>query len=143
ALSCYFLYRSVFAWWQAFFVITNSRVILINWQQKRQLTSIPITKADDMSLILTLPGRIIGYGAFLLKMSDPRGHARKISRLPYPEQLYLEMIGLIFQALACPYSRHEHPGTRPGLQAGSPIYAADLRRDHHRISWFRSRRRRK
>jgi hypothetical protein len=96
---CYFLYRSVLAWWHAFFVVTNSRLILINWQRKRRMAFIPIEDAREMTYIRTLPSRIIGYGSFMLKMSGPHAAASKISYLPYPEQLYLEVTALVLRTL--------------------------------------------
>lgn len=95
-VSCYFLYRSVLAWLRTYFVLTSSRVILINWKWKRRLIVIPINEADDMSLIRTLPGRLFGYGSFSIRRSGRRGHARKIRYMPYPEQVYLEVCGMIF-----------------------------------------------
>jgi hypothetical protein len=96
APSCYFLYRSVLTWWHAFFVVTFSRVILINWQQKRPPIIISLTKISDMTFSRTPLGRLIGYGSFELEMSDPREHTLEISYVPYPEQLYLEVAAMIF-----------------------------------------------
>jgi hypothetical protein len=95
-LSCYFLYRGVLAWSQAYFVVTRSRIILLNWQRKQRLAFIPIAEAGEMSYIRTLPGQIIGYCTFALKMSGPSARARKVKYIPYPEQLYLEVTGLTF-----------------------------------------------
>jgi hypothetical protein len=95
-LSCYFLYRSVLAWWRTFLVITIRRILLINWQRKRRLITIPIMEADDISFVRTLPGQFVGYGSFQLNDSGLRRRLRKIKYLPYPEQLYLELCAMIF-----------------------------------------------
>jgi hypothetical protein len=94
--SCYLLYHSIVAWLRTFLVVTTSRFLFIKWWRNRQLTVIPISEADDMSFVRTLPGRLVGYGSFLLKRSGPRGRVLKITYLPYPEQVYLEVAGLIF-----------------------------------------------
>lgn len=94
--SSYFFYHSVLAWQRTYFALTNSRMILINWQRKRRLTVIPVAEGSDMSLIRTLPGQLMGYGSFLLRRSELPKRARKISHLPFPEQLYLEVAGLIY-----------------------------------------------
>jgi hypothetical protein len=95
--SGYFLYHRVLIWSRTFFVVTSNRIILINWQRKRRLLVIPIAGADDMSFIRTVPGRLLGYGSFLLYAADLPKRAFKIGYLPYPEQLYLEVSALIFR----------------------------------------------
>lgn len=97
APSSYFLYRRTLSWQRAFFVTTNSRIILINWRRGSELTAISISEADDMCIIRTAPGRLLGYGSFLLRVSGTPGRIRKINYLPYPEQLYLEVVGLIYK----------------------------------------------
>ena len=93
---CYFLYRRLFAWMRTFFVATSVRLILIDWKGKVQLTVIPIKEAGAMSFIRSLSGRVLGYGSFVLRVPDHGGHLRKIKFLPYPDQLYLELLGLVF-----------------------------------------------
>jgi hypothetical protein len=95
-LVCYFLLHSVSTWRKTYFVVTSARIILVGFYRK--LTVIPITEADDMILVRTPPGRIMGYGSFLIKKPAPSRRAYKIRYLPYPEQLYLEVSALIFPA---------------------------------------------
>lgn len=96
APSCYFFYRRLFVWMRTWFVFTSVRLIRIGWKGKVQLTVIPIKEAGAMSYIRSLPGRVIGYGSFVLRVPDPDGHLRKIKFLPYPDLLYLELLGSIF-----------------------------------------------
>ena len=42
-------------------------------------------------------GRILGYGEFILESAGQDQALNKIDHLPYPEQLYLEVCGLIFK----------------------------------------------
>jgi hypothetical protein len=98
-LSCYLVYHSIRAWLRAYIVITSARIMLVNLQWKHPLVVIPLADAYDMTYVRTLiPGRIAGYASFLLKQSGPRRRPRKIRYLPYPEQLYLEVSGLLFPA---------------------------------------------
>jgi hypothetical protein len=98
-LSCYLVYHSIRAWLRACIVVTGARIMLINLRWKHPLIVIPLADAYDMTYVRTLiPGRIAGYASFLIKQSGPRRRPRKIRYLPYPEQLYLEVSGLLFPA---------------------------------------------
>jgi len=97
-LCGYILYRSVFRWLRFYFVLTNSRMLLVNGHRKRSLTAIPITEAGYLSFTRTLPGAVVGYGAFRFNTGYlPKGE-RKVNLLPFPEQLYLEISGLILSS---------------------------------------------
>jgi hypothetical protein len=61
------------------------------------VTEIPLSEATGLSFIRTMPGRLLGYGTFRVKQPGSRWRVRKIRFLPYPEQLYLELSGLIFR----------------------------------------------
>jgi hypothetical protein len=41
-------------------------------------------------------GRLLGYGEFILESAGQDQALRVVDHLPYPEQLYLEVCGLIF-----------------------------------------------
>jgi hypothetical protein len=42
-------------------------------------------------------GRILGYGKFILESAGQDQALTDVDYLPYPEQLYLEVCGLIFK----------------------------------------------
>jgi hypothetical protein len=42
-------------------------------------------------------GRILGYGKFILESAGQDQALTNVDYLPYPEQLYLEVCGLIFK----------------------------------------------
>ncbi len=42
-------------------------------------------------------GRVPGYGEFILESAGQDQALRVVDHLPYPEQLYLEVCGLIFE----------------------------------------------
>jgi hypothetical protein len=62
------------------------------------MTEIPLSEATGLTFIRTFPGRLLGYGTFPVKRASSRWRRRKIRFLPYPEQLYIEVCGLIFRA---------------------------------------------
>lgn len=92
----YISYRRTRAWHQGLFVLTSRRIILVGWRWKRPLIAIPVGEAADMTFIRTMQGRLLGYGTFQLRAFTGRRHSLRISHLPYPEQLYLEVSGLNF-----------------------------------------------
>ena len=57
----------------------------------------PLSEATGLSFIRTIPGRLLGYGTFRVKRPGSLWRVLKIRFLPYPEQLYLEVCGLIFR----------------------------------------------
>jgi hypothetical protein len=96
-LSCLLACWRAFVWWRTFLVVTGGRMIVMSrrWRRRR-MVAIPLYEADDMTFVRSLPGRIAGYGTFLIRPADGRRRARAIRFLPYPEQLYIEVCGLLF-----------------------------------------------
>jgi hypothetical protein len=88
---------SVAAWLRGWVVITSQRLLIFGWWRIGHVTQMPITAADQLAFIRTLPGRLFGYGTFRLKRPGSRWRVIKVRFLPYPEQLYLETIGLVFR----------------------------------------------
>jgi hypothetical protein len=56
----------------------------------------PLVKVTDMSFQRSTLGRLLGYGEFILESAGQDQALRVVDHLPYPEQLYLEVCGLIF-----------------------------------------------
>jgi hypothetical protein len=96
-LLSYLFYRSKLAWQRALFVVTSRRIILASWRRSSPLIVLPVTDAEDMVFSRTVRGRLLSYGSFKLWRlgTDPR--AFKIDYLPYPEQIYLEVCGLVYR----------------------------------------------
>jgi hypothetical protein len=85
------------AWLVGYFVVTQKRILILRWRGVSRLTEIPLSEATGLRFIRTFPGRLLGYGTFRVKRASSRWRSRKIRFLPYPEQLYLEVCGLIFR----------------------------------------------
>jgi uncharacterized membrane protein YdbT with pleckstrin-like domain len=62
----------------------------------RKVGMMPLGKVTDMSFQRTLAGRLFGYGEFIVESAGQDQALRTIDFLPYPDQLYLEVCGLIF-----------------------------------------------
>jgi uncharacterized membrane protein YdbT with pleckstrin-like domain len=86
-----------FLWLESFFVVTTQRLLLITGIFTRTVNMLPLAKVTDMSFRRSALGRLIGYGEFIVESAGLDQAMRRIDHLPYPEQLYLEVCGLLFK----------------------------------------------
>lgn len=87
----------VIEWVETYFVVTSQRFILATGLITRQVKMMPLAKVTDMTFERSAMGRILGYGEFILESAGQNQALERIKHLPYPEQLYLEVCGLIFK----------------------------------------------
>src|SRR5580658_10311667 len=87
----------VFEWTETYFVVTSQRMLLATGLVTKKVNMMPLTKVTDMSFQRSSLGRILGYGEFILESAGQDQALRIVDHLPYPEQLYLEVCGLIFK----------------------------------------------
>ena len=91
----YFLQR-VAAWQATYFTVTDMRMILVSGFMVRKVAMMPLARVTDMSFRRSALGRLLGYGEFIVESAGEEQALRSIDFLPYPEQLYLEVCGLVF-----------------------------------------------
>jgi uncharacterized membrane protein YdbT with pleckstrin-like domain len=91
------LILKVFEWSVNYFVVTSQRMLLASGIVTRKVNMMPLAKVTDMSFQRSTLGRILGYGQFILESAGQDQALRIVDYLPYPEQLYLEVCGLIFK----------------------------------------------
>jgi membrane protein YdbS with pleckstrin-like domain len=84
-------------WAVNYFVVTSQRMLLATGLIIRKVNMMPLTKVTDMSFQRTTLGRVLGYGEFIVESAGQDQALRNVKFLPYPEQLYLEVCGLIFK----------------------------------------------
>ncbi len=87
----------VFDWHENYFVITSQRLLLTQGFATRKVNMMPLAKVTDMSFQRSPMGQLLGYGQFIVESAGQDQALRDIDLLPYPEQLYLEVCGLIFK----------------------------------------------
>jgi uncharacterized membrane protein YdbT with pleckstrin-like domain len=87
----------IFEWVETYFVVTSQRFVLATGIVTRKVNMMPLAKVTDMSFQRSPMGRILGYGEFILESAGQDQALNRIDHLPYPEQLYLEVCGLIFK----------------------------------------------
>ena len=91
----YFLQR-VAARQATYFTVTDMRMILVSGFMVRKVAMMPLARVTDMSFRRSALGRLLGYGEFIIESAGQEQALRTINFLPYPEQLYLEVCGLVF-----------------------------------------------
>jgi uncharacterized membrane protein YdbT with pleckstrin-like domain len=87
----------VLDWSLTYFVITSQRLLLAKGFVQRKVDMMPLTKVTDMSFNRSATGQLLGFGEFVVESAGQDQALRHIDHLPYPEQLYLEVCGLIFK----------------------------------------------
>jgi uncharacterized membrane protein YdbT with pleckstrin-like domain len=96
ALVARLLYK-IYEWLEDYFVVTSQRLLLATGVFTRTVNMMPLGKVTDMSFRRSTMGRLLGYGEFVVESAGQDQALRRVDHLPYPEQLYLEVCGLIFK----------------------------------------------
>jgi membrane protein YdbS with pleckstrin-like domain len=87
----------VWAWAVSYFAVTSQRLLLVQGVIIRKVNTMSLTKVTDVSLKQSLVGRVLGYGKFIVKSAGQDRAVTNVRFIPYAEQLYLEVYGLIFK----------------------------------------------
>ena len=87
----------IVVWVLYYFVVTSQRLLLTQGFPTRNVNMMPLAKVTDMSFRRTATGQILGYGEFIVESAGQDQALSRVPFLPYPEQLYLEVCGLIFR----------------------------------------------
>jgi membrane protein YdbS with pleckstrin-like domain len=96
AVLLLWLVYKVVEWSMDYFIVTSRRMLLATGVFTRKVAMMPLVKVTDMSFQRSTLGRLLGYGEFILESAGQDQALRVVDHLPYPEQLYLEVCGLIF-----------------------------------------------
>jgi uncharacterized membrane protein YdbT with pleckstrin-like domain len=91
------LLLAIYEWLEDYFVVTSSRIMTATGVIRKSVKMMPLTKVTDMRFERSAWGRILGYGTFIVESAGQDQALRQVDLLPYPEQLYLEVCGLIFK----------------------------------------------
>jgi Bacterial PH domain len=98
-------------WSIRYIVITSERMILISGWFSRKVKVIPLPRLAGMTLERSGSGRLLGYGTFV---DESDGRRRIIcDYVPYPEQAYLILSGMLFPTAADDEDDVEPPRLSP------------------------------
>jgi hypothetical protein len=87
-------------WSVDYFVVTSERLLLTTGFLTRRVNMMPLTKVTDMSFKRSFAGRLLGYGEFIVESAGQDQALRNVAYIPYPEQLYLLICGMLFPSSA-------------------------------------------
>lgn len=87
----------IYQWLEDYFVVTSQRLLLAEGIFKKTVNMMPLGKVTDMRFERSFVGRALGYGTFIVESAGQDQALHTINHLPYPEQLYIEVCGLIFK----------------------------------------------
>jgi hypothetical protein len=95
-------------WSTEYLVVTSGRLLLISGIFSRRISITPLTTISDLSFDRPFAGRLFGYGTFIIERAEKA--LSMLEYLPYPEQLYLEICGLIFPGIGGEEGEESVPG---------------------------------
>jgi len=83
-------------WAVDYFVITTERLLLTTGLLTRKVAMMPLSKVTDMSFQRSFAGRLLGYGEIIVESAGQNQALDRVPYIPYPEQLYLLVCGMLF-----------------------------------------------
>jgi hypothetical protein len=87
-------FADVMSWSVQYIVISEKRLILTSGLFGRRITVVPLPTLKDLAFARSTGGRLLGYGAFTFEGGGKANAV--IDYIPYPEQIYLEIYGLLY-----------------------------------------------
>jgi len=96
-------------WRCTYFIITENRLMLVTGIFSKNIGMMPLVKVTDMRLERSPLARIFGYGKFVIESAGQEQALRDVPFVPYPQQLYQEILAMIF-----PKKPSGRPGDDPG-----------------------------
>ncbi len=117
-------------WRHDWFVATDRRLLLFYGFITRKVSMMPLSKVTDMSYTRSVPGRLLGYGRFVMESAGHDQALREVHWVPQPDANYRAICAEIFRltdrrfASAGPVRLdHEHPA--PGALLPDPYAGWD------------------
>ena len=86
----------VATWWRRYFVVTENRLMLITSLVDTDVGMMPLAKVTDMRLHQSTFGQALGYADFIVESAGQDQALSRINFVPYPSQMYQEILALIF-----------------------------------------------
>jgi hypothetical protein len=94
--AVWFLGWEIVNWWSDRFVVTDKRLMLVHGLFRRDVDMMPLGKVTDMRYERTIPGRLLGFGSFVMESA---GQDQALSRVKFvtgPDELYQRICALVF-----------------------------------------------
>lgn len=113
-----YLAWELLSWWADRFVVTNKRVMLAHGILLRKVDMMPLGKVTDMRYERTVPGRLLGYGAFVMESAGQDQALSRVSFIWRPDWLYREICRLLFTPDQVAPAADGDDGTGAGPRGG-------------------------
>ena len=84
------------AWSVSYLAVTSVRLIFITGFITHKVITVPLAAINDFSFYRTQLGRLLGYGVFVADLATDTYTVPNMNFMPYPEQIYLEICGVLF-----------------------------------------------
>jgi len=95
ALVARLVYRLA-EWRRDWFVATDKRLLLFYGLVTRRVSMMPLMKVTDMSYERSVPGRVMGFGRFVMESAGHDQALRKVDFVPRPDHHYRLICAEIF-----------------------------------------------
>lgn len=87
-------------WRHDWFVATDKRLLLFYGFITRKVSMMPLMKVTDMSYERSVPGRLFGYGRFVMESAGQDQALHKVNWVPKPDEHYRAICAEIFGVAA-------------------------------------------
>jgi uncharacterized membrane protein YdbT with pleckstrin-like domain len=78
------------------FIVTNQRLMLMTGLTTRRVAMQPLRRVHDLTYKRSPFGRLLGYGEFLIESAGESQGLRRITYVPDPDAVYLQISELLF-----------------------------------------------
>ncbi len=96
AATAAWLAWKLIAWQRTYLVVTSHRVMLITGILNRRIAMMPLAKIPDIKVEQPLPGRMLGYGTFLIESAGQGHPLSNIEYIPRPEEICVAITSAIY-----------------------------------------------
>lgn len=96
SLTCGYLGWELLNRYSDRFVVTNKRVMLVHGIVLRKVDMMPMGKVTDMRYERSVPGRLLGFGAFVMESAGQDQALSRVSFISQPDWLYQQICTMLF-----------------------------------------------
>ncbi len=83
-------------WRHDWIIVTNKRLLRRHGILSQRVPMMPFTKVTDMSYVRSMPGRVLGFGKFVMESAGQEQALRVINWIPDPDETYRIMCAEMF-----------------------------------------------
>jgi uncharacterized membrane protein YdbT with pleckstrin-like domain len=108
-------------WWRRYFVVTENRLMLVTSLVFTDVAMMPLAKVTDLRLSESILGRMLRYGEFIVESAGQEQALSRVRFVPYPSQIYQEILSLIFPGKPNAAGPQGPPGASEPSWPGLPL----------------------